>query len=263
MTSYYNYIDLVQSYFDINIYNLVFVYNIPILLLIVSRNGFIFFTLLFIRTFTFNFWLKRIFGWVIIIYYFLTNSWMYITFLLTIEAIREFFIFGVPLICYFLSENMSVHLPTEIIVRRLLCWIKFRHHGNPVSIIDIMNDLYSLIRTDSAKALTSDERGRLKDFLKNIVRTRFLIKESTFVVMFSSFIVHISGKEFQIMNDDTMKLMKKSTEDEICPVCQQSYRDYIIELRCKHKYCYECIFKWFSEQLTCPTCRDKLDDLLQ
>jgi len=45
---------------------------------------------------------------------------------------------------------------------------------------------------------------------------------------------------------------------ETCIVCYDTYKvqDQLVTLSCKHRYHYNCIYKWLKNSLTCPVCRE-------
>ena len=45
--------------------------------------------------------------------------------------------------------------------------------------------------------------------------------------------------------------------EESCNICLEKFKwlENITELPCKHKYHSDCIYKWFKNSSTCPTCR--------
>ena len=48
--------------------------------------------------------------------------------------------------------------------------------------------------------------------------------------------------------------------NDSCNICLEQFKwlDNITELPCKHKYHSECIYNWFKNASTCPTCRYKI-----
>ena len=49
-----------------------------------------------------------------------------------------------------------------------------------------------------------------------------------------------------------------SVESEVfCVICLEKVANRLMELDCKHCFCYKCVHKWFRENTKCPTCRRK------
>ena len=63
---------------------------------------------------------------------------------------------------------------------------------------------------------------------------------------------------------DLSKLPKKpappNLQDEVCPICfEKPINNPVGSQKCKHVYCYECIYNWLSRyKKLCPVCKQKL-----
>ncbi|RNA41043.1 RING finger and transmembrane domain-containing 2-like [Brachionus plicatilis] len=47
------------------------------------------------------------------------------------------------------------------------------------------------------------------------------------------------------------------SEDQICPICQDRYKNPI-NLKCQHVFCADCVSIWLDKENSCPMCRTKL-----
>lgn len=60
---------------------------------------------------------------------------------------------------------------------------------------------------------------------------------------------------------ESLKLKKKDNIEDSCTICLENLSDEIIELKCKHVFCKECIYKHLQEySKTCPICRTEIDE---
>jgi hypothetical protein len=46
-------------------------------------------------------------------------------------------------------------------------------------------------------------------------------------------------------------------DDGDCVICMDVMVEPVM-LRCGHKFCYKCLFRWLSDHNFCPTCREPL-----
>ena len=46
--------------------------------------------------------------------------------------------------------------------------------------------------------------------------------------------------------------------DELCPICWYSIKKYR-NIPCTHKFCIECLDRWFHKRAKCPMCKFSLN----
>ena len=56
-----------------------------------------------------------------------------------------------------------------------------------------------------------------------------------------------------IIKQDSKDSLSKSSSVSSCPICLDQF-DNVIELPCKHKYCYHCILNCYYHKPVCPYC---------
>ena len=64
-----------------------------------------------------------------------------------------------------------------------------------------------------------------------------------------------SGKQCKKTSKTDLCWTHSPCEMSECGVCLEETLKCNIKLECSHKFCKECIYKWFLESDTCPTCR--------
>jgi hypothetical protein len=66
--------------------------------------------------------------------------------------------------------------------------------------------------------------------------------------------------------DDVSQIVTDYSDDSVCPVCQESFKDLPEipkrKLLCNHMFCDTCISKWLEKNIKCPVCMSELDQLM-
>jgi DNA-directed RNA polymerase subunit RPC12/RpoP len=70
----------------------------------------------------------------------------------------------------------------------------------------------------------------------------------------------VSSLEKVKIDEDNLKILRKSSNCENCSVCKDDFEvdQEILNLPCKHCFHDECIKPWLKERNSCPTCRFEL-----
>ena len=67
--------------------------------------------------------------------------------------------------------------------------------------------------------------------------------------------IEIPQKKIILENVSTVN---KEQEEDMCPVCYETYDTFYILNTCKHKFCFDCINTWINHSDSCPMCRTTL-----
>lgn len=81
---------------------------------------------------------------------------------------------------------------------------------------------------------------KLLQLLQNVVKYTFIRTVTSWLIPLQDFTVHSRGI---------------NTE---CPICFGECCNPLT-LRCKHTFCKKCFLQWFSDNKSCPLCRDKIN----
>uniref|UniRef100_A0A6G3MIT5 RING-type E3 ubiquitin transferase n=1 Tax=Henneguya salminicola TaxID=69463 RepID=A0A6G3MIT5_HENSL len=71
-----------------------------------------------------------------------------------------------------------------------------------------------------------------------------------------------------IIDDDAESVQLHShalpqlTWNEDCPICLSALVKPCLTVRCYHKFCLECLVRWFQNSHTCPVCRNKCQSII-
>lgn len=63
-------------------------------------------------------------------------------------------------------------------------------------------------------------------------------------------------------NETTMEQLSLSDSDPACAICCEDYTlgKRLLQLPCKHLFCFECGQEWLRRSCTCPVCRSEVPD---
>lgn len=57
------------------------------------------------------------------------------------------------------------------------------------------------------------------------------------------------------------KILSKKIQIEKCSICLSEFEEEYAILKCKHKFCLNCVLTWWKTQSRCPYCREEFTEV--
>lgn len=224
-------------------------------------SSFVPLTVLFIRTLIPDIYVRRILGWIMVLWTFFNGMSPWMLLFLNIEITREFLRFGVPYLLVKASTVVPDDPISETVARRLFKALRVVTQQN--AIITFQQVMLSGIgygQGDKSEAFTPEEKQKFLKFFQEFSKTSFIYESDTnsITIFFPSFIIRFTHHGLQLTSDDALTLIRRDKdqkEEDDCPICHEKYSELSVKLKCNHRYCHKCIFNWLNQQYTCPLCR--------
>lgn len=216
------------------------------------------FSSLLLRTTIDSITTRRIIAWLTILWSSNNGLWIWTMLLIFNELFRELLRYGVPHLLKSVSNNIPTDPPSETLIRRLFCLAGIvRQQCISLNIKHITRLIESYQRGDIQESFTPEERQNFKRFFEEFDQTSFIIDQEQYsiTIFFPTLMVRFSHNGIQHTSDGEIKLIRIDQTEDNCPICHQTFSDFIIELKCHHRFCHSCIFKWLDQQFNCPMCR--------
>lgn len=269
-TSYYHFID--STLIDKFIVGLIYNSWLAFLLIAFIDSSLLSFPLIlfiFIRPYIKYVYLRKLLTWSTIIWCFMSELWVWMSFLISIEILREFIKYILPYCLRKIGAQIGQESDpvAETLFRRMSRVLrKFKNQSLLLTLQEISSAVYSYNQNDISEGFTPDEKLKFRKFFQEFVKTCIIIDKDnknyyeSITLFFPSFVMRFSHNGFQLTTDEAAKLLRgKDVPSDDCPICKSSFSDPSVQLKCNHIFCMNCIFTWLDQQYTCPNCRNVIE----
>lgn len=212
---------------------------------------------------------RKLLTWSAIIWCFVSNLWVWMSFLIFIEFFRELIKYVLPYCLRKIGSTIGHQSDpaAETLFRRMSRVLrKFKYQPLLLTLQEISSTIYSYNQNDITESFSSDEQLKFNKFFQDFVQTCIIVDKDTsnnfeaITLFFPSFAMRFSYHGFQLTTDEAAKLIRgKDIPLEDCPICKCSFSDPSVQLKCNHYFCMKCIFSWLDQQCTCPVCRNVVE----
>jgi Ring finger domain len=88
------------------------------------------------------------------------------------------------------------------------------------------------------------------------------IKIETIIFYLANCLIQMSEPNSRHIPDTFTTLFRHFTPPNVCPICHEDVIDENEnkKLKCGHEFHDKCILEWCKKNLTCPMCRDVIND---
>jgi hypothetical protein len=216
------------------------------------------FGIFFLRTTIDSVIVRRILAWITILWAYSNKLWFWVVTLLLLEIFREGLRYGLPYFFQKISNQIPTNPPVETFIHRLFRLARTaRNHYAQLNLQQLARAVEAYQRGDVQEPFTAEEKQTLRRFFQDFEQTSFIIDQNqyTITIFFPTLMVRFSSNGIQYTGDGQTKLIRIDSTHDNCPICHNQFNEFIIELKCKHRFCHSCIFEWFNHQYNCPMCR--------
>lgn len=220
------------------------------------------FGIFFLRTAIDSVNIRRLITWITILWAYFNELWFWVITLLLLEIFQEGLRYGLPYFFQKISNQIPTDPSVETFMRRLFrLALATRNSYAQLNLQQLAQVVEAYQRGDAQEPFTDEEKQTFRRFFQDFEQTSFIIDQNqyTITIFFPTLMVRFSSNGIQYTGDGQTKLIRiekqlESASDD-CPICHNQFNEFIIELKCKHRFCHSCIFEWFNYQYNCPMCR--------